>query len=63
MSSVEAGLGRIRPSMDEAARSMGYRPLAIARYVHIPMLRGSLPTALLLVLPEQPWPAEELSLQ
>ncbi|MEA3291104.1 MAG: iron ABC transporter permease [Pseudomonadota bacterium] len=49
LQTVEAGLGRIRFSLDEAARSMGFRPLAIARRVHIPMLRGSLLTALLLV--------------
>ena len=49
LQTVEAGLGRIRFSMDEAARSLGERPLAIARRVHVPMLRGSLLTALLLV--------------
>ena len=49
LQTVEAGLGKIRFSMDEAARSMGYRPLSIARHVHIPMLKGSLLTALLLV--------------
>ncbi|MBF0470028.1 MAG: iron ABC transporter permease [Gammaproteobacteria bacterium] len=49
LQTVEAGLGKIRPSMDEAARSMGYRSGEIARAVHIPMLRGSILTALLLV--------------
>ena len=46
---VESGLERITPSMDEAARAMGERPLGILGRVHIPMLRGSLLTALLLV--------------
>ncbi|MDH5485547.1 MAG: iron ABC transporter permease [Gammaproteobacteria bacterium] len=46
---VETGLERITPSMDEAARSMSYTPLDILRKIHIPMLRGSLLTALLLV--------------
>ena len=46
---VETGLERITPSMDEAARAMGERPLGILGRVHIPMLRGSLLTALLLV--------------
>lgn len=49
LQALEAGLSRIRFSMDEAARTMGYWPLAIARQVHIPMLTGSLLTALLLV--------------
>jgi len=49
LQTVEAGLGRIRNSMDEAARSMGYTPLQSIGRVHIPMLRGSLLTAILLV--------------
>ncbi|MEN8170871.1 MAG: iron ABC transporter permease [Pseudomonadota bacterium] len=46
---VETGLERITPSMDEAARAMGERPLGILGRIHIPMLKGSLLTALLLV--------------
>lgn len=46
---IEAGLAKIRPSMDEAARSMGLRRGGLLRRVHMPMLRGSLLTALLLV--------------
>ncbi len=49
LQTVESGLGKIRPSMDDAGRSMGYRPGEVLRRVHIPMLRGSLLTALLLV--------------
>jgi iron(III) transport system permease protein len=49
LQTVEAGLGKIRPSMDEAARSMGCTPGGVLQRVHIPMLRGSLLTALLLV--------------
>jgi iron(III) transport system permease protein len=49
LQTVEAGLGRIRPSMDEAGRAMGYRPGQLLRRIHIPMLRGSLLTAVLLV--------------
>ncbi|MCG6897258.1 MAG: iron ABC transporter permease [Thiocapsa sp.] len=49
LQTVEAGLARIRPSMDEASRAMGYRPGQVLRRVHIPMLRGSLLTAVLLV--------------
>ncbi len=49
LQTVEAGLGKIRPSMDEAARSMALRPGQVLRRVHLPMLKGSLITALLLV--------------
>ena len=47
--SVENGLGRITPSMDDAARSLGQSPSGVLRRVHLPLLRGSLLTALLLV--------------
>ena len=46
---VESGLERITPSMDEAAQVMGERPLGILGRIHLPMLKGSLITALLLV--------------
>ena len=49
LQSVEAGLARIRPSIDESARSLGSNPARILRRIHLPMLRGSLLTALLLV--------------
>ncbi|NEX20378.1 iron ABC transporter permease [Thiorhodococcus mannitoliphagus] len=49
LQSVETGLGKIRPSMDEAARSLGVRPASLLWRVHVPLLRGSLITALLLV--------------
>ncbi|MCP4490748.1 MAG: iron ABC transporter permease [Gammaproteobacteria bacterium] len=47
--SVEAGLGNIKHSMDEAARSLGYRPRQILFKVHLPIMRGSVLTALLIV--------------
>lgn len=46
---IEAGLERIKPNMDNAARSLGYRPWQVLCSVHIPLLRGSVLTALLLV--------------
>ena len=49
LQTVEAGLGRVTRAMDEAARSLGYRPREVMRYVHLPVLRGSLLTAALLV--------------
>lgn len=47
--SVEAGLTRIRPSMDDAARTLGAKPRQVLWRVHIPILRSSLLTALLMV--------------
>ncbi|WP_240732682.1 ABC transporter permease [Halioglobus maricola] len=49
LQSVESGLARIRPSLDESARGLGLTPAGVLRRVHMPMLRGSLLTALLLV--------------
>lgn len=49
LQAVETGLARIKPTMDDAARSMGHRPGDVLRKVHVPVLSGSLLTALLLV--------------
>ena len=49
MNTVDAGLSKIRPSMDDAGRSMGLSSPQILRRVHMPLLRGSLLTAALLV--------------
>ncbi len=49
LQTVESGLGKIRASMDDAASTLGYRPLAILGRIHLPIMRGSLITALLLV--------------
>jgi iron(III) transport system permease protein len=46
---VDAGLATVKPSMDEAARVLGRRPAGVLARVHLPILRGSLLTALLLV--------------
>jgi len=52
LQTVEAGLGKITTSMDDAARSLGHGAPATLRRIHIPMLRGSLLTAGLLVFVE-----------
>lgn len=49
LGSMETGLARITPSMDEAARGLGCNRSATLRRVHWPLLRGSLLTAGLLV--------------
>ena len=46
---VESSLGKITPSMDDAARSLGLGQGETLKRVHAPMLRGSLLTAGLLV--------------
>ena len=47
--SVEAGLERVTPSMDGAARTLGCGPLGALARVHAPLLRGSIVAALILV--------------
>ena len=49
LQSVEAGLAKITPSMDDAARSLGSTSFQVLREVHMPLLRTSLITAGLLV--------------
>lgn len=49
LNNVEAGLSKIRPSMDDAARSLGRGPLGTLREVHAPLLLSSLLTAALTV--------------
>ncbi|MCF8199425.1 MAG: iron ABC transporter permease [Sulfuritalea sp.] len=49
LQTVEAGFARITPSMEAAARSLGSPPNEVLRRVHLPLMRGSLLTAALLV--------------
>jgi iron(III) transport system permease protein len=49
LQTVESGLGKIKPSADEAGRSLGLRPGQVLARIHLPMLTGSLLTAVLLV--------------
>jgi iron(III) transport system permease protein len=49
LQTVESGLAKVKPSMDEAGRSLGLAPGQVLSRVHLPMLKGSLLTALLLV--------------
>ena len=46
---VEAGLARVTPSMDDAARSVGLSPRATLWRVHVPVIARSLAVAALLV--------------
>jgi len=47
---VESGLVKIRLSMDEAARSLGYKPMETLFKIHLPLMKGSVLTALLIVI-------------
>ena len=49
LNSVEGSLARITSSLEGAARTLGHGPWATLRRVHLPILRGSLLTAGLLV--------------
>ncbi|MDG0968781.1 MAG: ABC transporter permease subunit, partial [Porticoccaceae bacterium] len=49
LNTVESGLSAIKPSIDESARSLGASPSMVLKRVHLPILRTSLLTALLLV--------------
>lgn len=49
LGTVEASLGKITPSMDGAARSLGRGALGAMRLVHLPLMRVSILTAVMLV--------------
>jgi len=46
---IEASLSKVTPSMDGAARTLGAGPMATLRRVHLPVMRGSVLTAAILV--------------
>jgi iron(III) transport system permease protein len=52
LQSVDAGLARITPAMDDAARALGASPAGTLRRVHLPVLRANLLTAALIVFVE-----------
>ena len=47
--SVESGLVKVKRSMDEAARSLSYTPAEILMRVHLPLMKGTVLTAFLIV--------------
>ena len=47
---VESSLERIKPNLDNAARSLGCGQFATLRQVHLPLMRSGLVTGLILVL-------------
>ena len=49
LGTVESGLNKIRPSLDDAARSLGYGPTSTLMKIHAPLMGTSLLTAIMLV--------------
>lgn len=49
VNSVNSGLGRISPTMDDAGRSLGLSPLGVIHHIHLPLMKGTLLSAGLLV--------------
>jgi iron(III) transport system permease protein len=49
LGSVESGLAKIRPNLDNAARSLGYSPTQTLAKIHTPLMMSSLLTAVMLV--------------
>ena len=49
LQTTNAGLAKVTPAMDAAARSLGAKPSAVLARVHVPLLAPSLATAALLV--------------
>ncbi|MHC8493328.1 ABC transporter permease [Thalassospira sp. SM2505] len=47
--SIEAALGKVRPSMDDAARTLGESPWGTLKRIHFPMVRGGILAASVLV--------------
>ncbi|WP_086004882.1 ABC transporter permease [Reinekea blandensis] len=49
LGAVQSGLQTIKPSLDSTARLLGRTPLQVLREIHVPMLKGSVLTAFLIV--------------
>ena len=49
LQTVESGLEKIKPSMDDAARSLGCRPRETLYKIHIPLMKSSTLTAMMIV--------------
>lgn len=49
INSIESGLEKIKPSVDEAARTMGCSEGQVLRRIYLPVVRGSVLTAVLIV--------------
>ncbi|KZN14967.1 ABC transporter permease [Marinomonas sp. TW1] len=49
LGAVQNGLGKIKPSMDMSARTLGMNSWKVLTRIHLPLLKGSILTAILIV--------------
>jgi iron(III) transport system permease protein len=49
LGAVQTGLDKIKPNIDNAAKSLGHNNVMILRSIHMPLMKSSLLTALLIV--------------
>ncbi|WCN08053.1 ABC transporter permease [Marinomonas mediterranea] len=49
LGAVQSGLGKVKPSMDMAGRSLGLTPMGVLKRIHLPLLKSSILTAILIV--------------
>lgn len=49
LGAVQSGLEKIKPSLDGAARTLGCTPMQVLKQIHVPLMRSSVLTALLIV--------------
>ena len=49
LGAVQSGLDKIKPSIDHATRSLGRRPIRVLAEIHVPLMRSTVLTALLIV--------------
>lgn len=49
LQAIDSGLAKIKPTMDDAGRSLGLSPMGVLKNIHMPIMRGTVLTALLLV--------------
>ncbi|MBN2865716.1 MAG: iron ABC transporter permease [Thiotrichales bacterium] len=52
LQTIDTGLGRVKPSMDESARTLGASRFTILKNIHFPLIQTSLLTAFILVFVE-----------
>ena len=49
LGTVQSGLEKVKPNFDDAARSLGRRSMDVLRQIHIPLMRSTVLTAMLIV--------------
>lgn len=49
LGAIQSGLGKISPTLDDAGRSLGLTPVNVLKKIHVPLMKGSVLTALLIV--------------